>query len=239
MATRQRSEIDRLLRSTEAHASLVQDIVLWCAPVLDGTKPGAMFSFPYTMKPLEEIKVDVPQVLLIDEFRTVLDSCRAQLRGTGVQICVLAWREHGALVYVFRPDLVKWALSQEQTVENLEGLGYPVGCLTSCIQELKRRLRDFDALERKRDFWDFPHEMGYFLGYPAMDVMAYTRFRGNGYVVDGEWRAYGCKHRACAMKRLFKFYESCTEAYWNMYTSGATLADMAALGNVNLERLQQ
>ena len=226
--------VDEVTRGIEAGASMEQDLVRFGAPVMAGVRPAAMFSCPYTRTPREKIRVRVPQVLLECEFNRVLEDCRAQLEPQGVLVKALARREHSALLYVYRPQLAASALAQDGTAANMEALGYNPADFDGSLAELAERIRLFDELERPREFWDFPHEVGYFLGYPAPDVMAYVRHRGRGFTAAGTWHVYGCRKRAAAAARIFAAHAECTRAYWDLYLGGATLAQLAALGSLNL-----
>ena len=228
------STIDLATRRAEMRVSLEQDIVHWCAPVLAAIKPGAMFAYPYTMKSRAEIRTRHPKVMLFDEFLCALTRCREQLEPAGVHVTVLAWRENGALLFFHRPELVKAALAEPLCAQNLQALGYDPTDFDGSLDELRARIHACDKLTRPRDFWDFPHEVGYFLGYPALDVQAYTRYRGQNCSTEGEWRAYGCHRRAHAMQQVFARLRACTESYWQLYLQGTSLADLAALGSLNL-----
>lgn len=232
MSPRALADIEQITRSVEAHASLEQDIVRYAAPVLAGIRASAMFSCPLTRKPLEQMAVERPQVLLEKEFDETLAHCRRQLWPFDVSIIVLAHRESSALVFIYRPRLLRRAIACPAAAEKLAALGYEPLYLGKSINELKARLRSFDALDRPRDFWDFPHEVGYFLGYPPADVMAYTRNRGANYTASGTWQVYGCKRRVAAVKPRFAAFAECTRAYWKLYLDGASLSHLAALGTL-------
>lgn len=38
---------------------------------------------------------------------------------------------------------------------------------------------------------EFPHEIGFFFGYPAEDVFAFIREKGHNYKLVGDWKVYG------------------------------------------------
>ncbi len=227
-------QIYAMERALEVSASLEESILMCCAPVFDGLKPGAMFSASYTRKTREEIEIDYPKVPLLPEFREALEKITADLAATGISLRVLAWREHGALLYVYEPQAAQMALEEPTTARNLAILGYPSG-FNAALDELVARLEAFDNAPKPSDFWDFPHEVGYFLGYPAPDVQAYVRNRGRNASVFGEWAAYGCAKRAAIMAQHFGRLQACTTAYESAYREGATLADLAALGQLTRE----
>ncbi len=222
----------KLTRVVEAKSSLACDIVRYCSPVLAGIRPGAMFSCLYTRKPYESPQAKSPNVLLFEEFKHVLRSCREELEPYGVRIEVLAWRKQTAMLYVYRPDSAAYHLQNGPTALCLKTLGYDPTDLQSSVEELKQRIAEFDELNRSRHFWDFPHEIGHFLGYPAADVIAFTRNLGHGFSACGTWRSYGCPHRTKLAAQTFQAHEECTEAYWNLYLEGASLSQLANLGQL-------
>jgi hypothetical protein len=52
----------------------------------------------------------------------------------------------------------------------------------------------------------FPHEIGFFLGYPPDDVLGFIRQKGKNYKYRGLWKVYGDVNRAI---NLFQRYENC------------------------------
>lgn len=225
--------INEITRQIEAHASLEQDLIRYAAPVFAGIRAAAMFSCPLTRKDPTRIKVEHPQVLLESEFEYTLERCHEELKLHGVRIMELARRDSSALLFIYRPSLLRAVLAQPAVASNLVALGYQPAKPQVCLEELQARIQAFDQLDRPRDFWDFPHEVGYFLGYPPVDVMAYTRNRGHGHSAHGIWHVYGCKRRVAATKPYFDAYAECTQAYWKLYLEGARLGDLAALHAVS------
>ncbi len=235
MLYREHAQIYAMERSVEVSSFLETLIIDCCAPVLDGLKPGAMFSASYTKKAREDIQVAHPHVPLIDEFMEALAQATIDLAASGISLRVLAWRDYSALIYVYQRDLAQLALNEPLATENMRALGYPSTELDAALDELVLRIAAFDEAQKPSDFWDFPHEVGYFLGYPASDVQAYVRNRGRGASVMGEWFAYGCTKRAKFMARWFALLEACTSAYQSAYANGATLSELAAIGQLMRE----
>jgi hypothetical protein len=61
-------------------------------------------------------------------------------------------------------------------------------------------------MERFRESGPFPHEVGFFLGYPPEDVIGFMENNGKGCKLCGTWKVYGDveKARAC-----FREYSLC------------------------------
>ncbi|WP_283169737.1 DUF3793 family protein [Curtanaerobium respiraculi] len=227
-----RIPIEEITRAVEADALLERDIVRYAAPTLAGMKPACMFSCPYTADPDDGVREFVPEVLLLGEFKQALDGLGARLSPYGVDIEVIAWRDTSALLYVCRRELAAQAVSTGAAASRLAALGYQIDDFEACMDFLRGRIKEFDNLDRQCDFWDFPHEIGHFLGYPAIDVAAYTRNRGWNFTADGHWRVYGCQHRARGVLRHFAKLDECERSYWRLYTEGARVEHLAELGNL-------
>ena len=128
-----------------------------CAPVLMGKKAAALF----------------PRPSCWDEALT-----EKPVSGN-VRFLLFRRRDKNTLVFAYRPrllsDALKEALNAPEARETLNELGYPleagIGAMdvvAPCLKFLRRR------------FWesaDFPHEVGFFLGYPPADVLGFMRYR--------------------------------------------------------------
>lgn len=59
---------------------------------------------------------------------------------------------------------------------------------------------------RMRTHCEFPHEIGFFLGYPPADVFSFIQKKGQHYKCIGYWKVYGDEAKAL---RIFQCYEDC------------------------------
>lgn len=220
MTEREIEQLKKLTRYAQPVKAVESAIVRHGSSVLAGIRPAAMFSCcTKTAGELDE----------------AIEICRKALRPHGVCLQVLVNRERGPLLYLFRPALVNRVLQCPQVSYNLNVLGYDTTSLARCLDEVSSRIRAFDAIERAHDFWDFPHEIGYLLGYPPADVQAFIRNRGTGATAAGTWCVYGCPRRAAAAQYQFDCHRECKEAYWKLYVEGASAADLAAIGTLQLD----
>ena len=71
---------------------------------------------------------------------------------------------------------------------------------------------------------EFPHEIGYFLGYPYDDVHEFIVQRGENYKVFGAWKVYANVEQALA---TFDAYRACTQYFTFIYQQGCSLAQLA------------
>ena len=119
--------------------------------------------------------------------------------------------ENSALIYVYRPGLLRRDLEKSEVGSILESFGYGGLSTGSCIARLMRRL---DAEN------GFPHEIGCFLGYPPEDVRGFIENGAKGCKLSGCWKVYGSVEKA---KKLFASYKKCTEVYCRCYRNGRSI----------------
>ena len=170
-----------------------------CAPTLAGLKTGSMFSFPYPDR---------------DSLRTDLRRLNGALAARGLVVLPLRYREGKALLYVFRPGLLRHDLTRDDARELLREAGYAGEGLSACLRRLIERLG--------RE--DFPHEIGLFLSYPPEDVRGFIENRAQNSKLTGYWKVYGDEMSA---RRTFEKYRKCTEAYQRSLRAGFTLRELA------------
>lgn len=174
-------------------------IIKHCAPTLAGIKTGSIFSCIFESD--EEIKKNIRQLNRIFVSR-------------GIKIIPLRTRENRVLMYVFRPEFLKKDLENAKTLRVLENMGYCCQSPEKCVIRLIKRLNE--SIE-------FPHELGFFLGFPPEDVCGFIENRGCCCKCSGYWKVYGDEEKA---KDIFKQYKNCTERYKSMFEKGSTLENL-------------
>lgn len=195
-------------------------IVRHCSPTLAGIKPGCLFNVPGSFSPSPAC-----------ERGRALDALVAReneaLAPSGVRVRVLARRSCGALVFVYRPELLGSHLREARVAELLRGWGYATngpGWLEGVLAQLGARL------QAQACSGEFPHEVGLFLGYPTDDVVAFIEHEGRDYLCCGCWKVYSHPERAQA---CFASYRRCTQACLALLETGSTVADLAS-GHVSI-----
>ena len=141
-------------------------VIRCCAPTLAAIKTGSLFNCPFESR--EELT----------ESLRLINRCLIQ---KGVRAFPLRFQKGRALIYLYRPQMLERDLESPVAKEILLENGYPEGKSTLKIAYLIRRLRECDA---------FPHEIGLFLGYPAVDVRGFI------------------EHKECKCTGLWKVFES-------------------------------
>ena len=192
-------------------------IVRHCSPALTGIKPSCLFNVPGDFAAPSchgrRMRLDA----LVDRENELLAS-------HGVRVRVLARRACGALVLVYRPELLGMQLREPQVSRLLHGWGYATrgrGWLEAALDRLGDQLQERSCSPDGT----FPHEVGLFLGYPVDDVIGFIEHEGRDYLCCGCWKVYSHPERAQA---CFASYRRCTQACLKLLESGSTVADLAS-----------
>lgn len=176
-------------------------IVMHCSPTLAGMKTGSVFTCEHNGK--KE---------LTESFRRI----NKRLVCKGLRAIPLRVSEKKALIYFYRPRLLKRDLSQKQAREILTEQGYCCEAPGKIIPE-KCIIK---LIERLKSSSEFPHEIGLFLGYPAEDVKGFIENKAACSKCVGCWKVYGDVGSA---QRIFAKYGKCTRIYCECLKSGSTV----------------
>ena len=164
-----------------------------CAPTLATLKTANLFSYNYDSE---------------EELLKNFEYWKGQFSQKGVEIDVLK-KDHGvALIYVFRRDRLQNDLLRQGVKEFLAGYGYGSVAVDSAIATLKSRLKDYN---------EFPHEVGLFLGYPLEDVVGFVANGGENSKLTGCWKVYNNENEA---KKLFAKFNKCRMVYSRLWNNG-------------------
>lgn len=171
-----------------------------CGPVLLRAKPAVLFS-------LCTGDDQVPRAA-------------ALLAAHGVRLEALRLAGRRALVLCYRPDMLAAALGHPLAESTLAGLFYPVGGgLAALLGHLRRRIGQGE---------EFPHEIGFFLGYPAEDVLGFIQNGGRDFKHCCLWKVYGDVEHA---KTLCSKYEACRKFCSRHIEIGGTLHSLSKVIN--------
>ncbi|HCK88239.1 MAG TPA: DUF3793 domain-containing protein [Erysipelotrichaceae bacterium] len=176
------------------------ELIEYCSPTLAGLKTGSLFSTK---------AADWPAL------RKQLFEANRRLVKKGIRVIPLQFRNGRCLIYVFRPADLLEDLKQESVRSTLSQMGYQTSGTAECLRHLMERLR-----AQK----EFPHEIGFFLGYPAEDVLGFMHDPDTGCVHHGLWKVYGDAEKAEAK---FRQYDACLRIYRKRLALGIDLRDLA------------
>lgn len=181
-------------------------IVKHCAPTLAGLKTGSL------------IRVRLSD---LQEFNSNIQAISKKLNSKGIYILPLISFKSFVLLYIFRPSNLAKILDNPSAVNLLKKLDYDISSVSGLIKSLKSRLVSYANNE------DFPHEIGFFLGYPSGDVISFFENKGKNYLLSGPWKVY---HDVCSAKCLFDKHKKCTNIYCKCYNAGISLERLAVSG---------
>lgn len=167
-----------------------------CSPTLAAIKTASLFSSSFSGK---------------DELYSFVRSFNRRMKKKGLVIMPLRRREDHALLYVWRPAMLRRDLCGPGAAPILRERGYPPENPNRCIAHLTRRLNESR---------DFPHEIGLFLGYPPQDVKGFIEQGPNGCRLSGCRKVYGDTDAA---QKQFEKFRKCRRIYRSMHLGGCPL----------------
>ena len=217
-------------------------VVRNCSPMLAGIKPASLFTYPGVYADQNGSSVTAAIEDRRAHLLNVIAQCNHELNPFGIHLSVLVWRPCGALVYACRPNSLATYLADPRAKTALAKEGYDTGNLSACLVHLASRITlasnnaaecacgqtrcalDHQAHCDNGCTCEFPHEIGYFLGYPYDDVYEFIAQRGENYKIFGAWKVYANVEQALA---TFDAYRACTQHLTFIYQQGCSLAQLA------------
>ena len=82
---------------------------------------------------------------------------------------------------IYHPVALSKALQENIVQRTLRNLGYLYDNLDKTLAHLETRMQEDE----------FPHEIGFFLGYPTKDVLGFMGMNNLPLVGSGPWKMYG------------------------------------------------
>lgn len=216
-------------------------VVRNCSPTLVGIKPASLFTYPGTYAHGDGSTATETIAERRARLLNVIAQCNRELDPLGIHLSVLVWRPCGALVYVYRAKSLTTYFADPRAQTALASEGYDTRDLSTCLVHLASRITlassnaaesAYDgsvcALARNRHcdtgcMCEFPHEIGYFLGYPYEDVHQFIVQHGENYKVIGTWKVYTNVEQALT---TFDSYRACTQYLTYIYQQGCTLGQL-------------
>lgn len=165
-------------------------IVAHCAPTLADLKCSSLVCLSDLDSPCQE----------------VIDA----LYPKGISFQFLTNRKGIPLLFMYRRVPLFKALREADAAKYLSKAGYDLTDLDKCIARLACRFSECN----------FPHEVGFFLGYPAKDVIGFIDNKGENFLLSGMWKVYDNIEQAA---KTFKAYEKCKRVYLFCFEGGRSL----------------
>ena len=173
-----------------------ETVIRCCAPTLAAIKTGSLFNCSFESR--EELT----------ESLRLVNRC---LIRKDVRAFPLRVQNGRALIYLYRPQMLERDLQNPVAEDILRAAGYPEGKAIEKIAYLIHRLRECDS---------FPHEIGLFLGYPAVDVKGFIEHKECK--CTGLWKVF--ESDEAEAQRYFARCRRCTEGYLRRKQEGWDLS---------------
>ena len=147
------------------------------------------------------------------------------LRHTGIVFLKLTEVKDKVTFLVFRREELKKYLEDKKVQQMLSSCGYAElslkGILFTFIEHYQAYM--------KGDM-QFPHEMGFLLGYPIEDVEGFILHKGQKFLYSGYWKVYA---DVPAKQELFQQYEKVQKEIITFLAEGSRIQDI--IRNYNLK----
>lgn len=137
-----------------------------------------------------------------------------KLRRKGVLFRFFRNKSGSALLFTYRPRRLAEVISHPYAKKVLEAEGYDTSDQEASLDRLAVRLEGSDS---------FPHEVGFFLGYPPMDVVSFIENKGRGAVGKGLWKIY---HDKEASEALSASYIECSRRMVEQVGQGRSIDEL-------------
>lgn len=135
-------------------------------------------------------------------------------------------KDNRMLFFVYNRKLLKGRCSSKKALEYLKEKNYPINSgFDSILLELLSRLMTNKT---------FPHEVGFFLGYPLEDVIQFEVQHGNGFKFCGDWKVYGNLKDALVQMNEYK---NCRNYCSNQLEMGFAIPQVALNYRKQLKKL--
>ena len=168
------------------------EIIRYCSPTLAGLKTASLFTTP---------------CMDYERLRRQILRINTKFCSSGLRMIPLRLHNGRALIYIYRETALARDILRSASRQVLKTLGYVPEDVSRSVCRLSRRIRENG---------DFPHEIGFFLGYPETDVICFMEGRSD-YVCVGDWKAYSHPEEA---RKTFSLYRRCTELYTKRLEDG-------------------
>ena len=188
-----------------------KDLLTFASPALLGRKQANLFSF---------------SIDCLTDYRKESNRYKKELAPLGISVEYLYCLQNRVYLLVYRKDMMLQYLRQPAVKEFLIKEGYPanIGEEESLYQTL--------CILRKHIIQgaEFPHEVGFFFGYPPEDVFSFIREKGQNYKLVGDWKVYGDGKAAL---RTFRSYARCRKRLMEQASAGADIVSLLTPGRAS------
>ena len=183
-------------------AAFEQALAFHCAPTLTALTCANLISLSQT---------DYPGL------KDLLRDYSPRLEEAGILLFPLCRYRRRSLLLVCRPALLEDQLALPQVREFLADMGYPMAAGLFPVLEHLRRQVEYSG--------GFPHEIGFFLGYPPADVLGFLTLGSRNCKLCGYWKVYSDVEYA---RRCFQRFDRSRARLLHEVRQGRSLPELLA-----------
>ncbi len=181
-----------------------EKLIYFASPALLGRKQANLFSFPMDC---------------MSDYKKEIDRYRKEFAPLGISVEYLYCRNQRVYVLIYRKEMLLQYLRRPAVKAFLIREGYPesigeADSFNECLYTLRQHIMRSES---------FPHEIGFFFGYPEEDVFSFIREKGLNYKLLGDWKVYG---NGKAALRTFRSYERCRKRLMEQAATGASIVSL-------------
>ena len=147
-----------------------------------------------------------------------LDKLHIMLCEAGIHYMKLIEGEFKTTVFLYNKKGMLEYMSDVRVKSAMSQMGYINMKFEHMLKAFKQRYVSY-----MKDGGDFPHEMGFFLGYPYEDVVGYIRNEGKNSLFTGYWKVYDDVSKKV---KMFQMFETAKESVIRYISAGLSIRDI-------------
>lgn len=171
-------------------------LIRYSAPTLAGIKTGNLFAVAKRLD--HKLKNSIVQF-------------NSQAKQKNIRLIPIKCLKNRTLLYIYRPKFLEKDFKCKTCRYFLGNLGYPVEKPAACLREYISRLSESH---------EFLHEIGFFLGYPAEDVVGFMKQGPKKAKYNATWLVYS---DVASAQHTAKTYKTCSKIYYTNWQKGKSI----------------
>lgn len=170
-------------------------LIHYSAPTMCGIKPANLFTLSES------------QIRNVD-----LEKWKSKLQAQNLNLIYFKTSSNRWMIFIYNHCWIRQIISDSLIQAYLRGKGYENPLNThQTLKELFSRIKNSKS---------FPHEIGFFLGYPIEDVIAFEENKGQNCKYCGYWKSYSNPSEA---KSCCAQYKWCSQICKQLFEEGLSV----------------
>lgn len=143
---------------------------------------------------------------------------RQILKYSDVDYELISVKEKKAVMLLYRAEELEEYFENKDVRLLMQFMGYTDFSMKALIARFRKRYVAY-----QQDLAEFPHEMGFFLGYPLEDVVGFIRNQGKNFLYTGYWKVYADLQEKLS---LFRKFETAQEILVQYVSNGGSIKQL-------------